>query len=246
VNHRLTVAAAAATALASVALYPLISTTGWFFAGLLAVIVVAAVGTLTRLRPLPVIVCLLAALAGLFLYLNVLFAGPQSFYWLVPTPASLGHLLLMVGLANSETTRFAPPVPGTNEIALLAAGGIGIIAAVTDLLAVRLRRPAIAGLPLLVLFSVPLTTIANPGWFSEVVVFSLGIAGYLALLSADGRERVRLWGRVVHTWPGQREPRGPDTRQLTAAGRRVGFAAVAVAAATAMPAHCRCPTRWCR
>ena len=94
-NHRLTVAAAAATVLASVALYPLISRTGWFFAGLGAVIVVAAVGTLTRLRPLPAIICFLAALAGLFLYLNVLFAGPQSFRWLIPTPASLGHLLLM-------------------------------------------------------------------------------------------------------------------------------------------------------
>ncbi len=228
-NHRLTVTAAAATVLASVALYPLISRTGWFFAGLGAVIVVAAVGTLTRLRPLPVIVCFLAALAGLFLYLNVLFAGPQSFHWLIPTPASAGHLLLMVGMANSETARFAPPVPVTNELALLAAAGIGIIAAVTDLLAVRLRRPAIAGLPLLVLFCVPLTTIANPGWFGEVVVFSLGIAGYLALLSAEGRERVRLWGRVVHTWPGQREPSGPDTRQLTAAGRRVGFATVVLA-----------------
>jgi len=229
VNHRLTVTAAAATVLASIALYSLISETGWFFAGIGAVIVVAAVGTLTRLRPLPGIVCFLAALAGLFLYLNVLFAGPESFHWLIPTPASVGHLLLMVGLANSETVRFAPPVPATNEITLLAAAGIGIIAAVTDLLAVRLRRPAIAGLPLLVLFCVPLTTIANPGWFGEVVVFSLGIAGYLALLSAEGRERVRLWGRVVHTWPGQREPRGPDTRQLTAAGRRVGFAAVALA-----------------
>jgi transglutaminase-like putative cysteine protease len=229
VNHRLTVTAAAAAVLASVSLFTLISRAGWFWAGMGAVIVVAAVGTLTRLRPLPVIVCFLAALAGLFLYLNVLFAGPQSFHWLIPTRASVDHLLLMVRLANSETARYSPPVPATNEIAMLAAAGIGIIAAVTDLLAVRLRRPALAGLPLLVLFCVPLTTIAHPGWVSEVLVFSLGIAGYLALLSAEGRERVRLWGRVVHTWPGQRELRGPDTRQLTAAGRRIGFAAVALA-----------------
>jgi transglutaminase-like putative cysteine protease len=229
VNHRLTVTAAAATVLASVSLYSLISGGGWFWAGLGAVIVVAAVGTLTRLRPLPVIVCFLAALAGLFLYLNVLFAGPQSFHWLIPTRASVDHLLLMVRLANSETARYSPPVPAANEIAMLAAAGTGFIAAVTDLLAVRLRRPALAGLPLLVLFCVPLTTIAHPGWSSEVLVFSLGITGYLAMLSAEGRERVRLWGRVVHTWPGQREPRGPDTRQLTAAGRRVGFAAVALA-----------------
>src|SRR5206468_7585985 len=63
-NHRLTVTAAVATVLASVALYSLISRTGWFWAGLGAVIVTAAVGTLTRLRTLPVIVCYLAVLAG--------------------------------------------------------------------------------------------------------------------------------------------------------------------------------------
>jgi transglutaminase-like putative cysteine protease len=228
-NHRLTVTAAAATVLASLAMYPLIARTGWFWSGIGAVIVVAAAGTLTRLRALPVIVCFLAALAGLFLYVNILFAGPESFYRVIPTPASVHHLLQLVGRANSQMARFAPPVPPSPGVVLLATAGIGIVAAATDLIAVRLRRPAIAGLPLLVLFCVPLTTTATTGWFSDAVVFSLGIAGYLALLSAEGRERVRLWGRLVRTWPGQLEARGPDTRQLTAAGRRVGFAAVVLA-----------------
>jgi len=228
-NHRLTVTAAAATVLASISLYPLITGTGWFFAGIGATIVVAGVGTLTRLRPLPVVVCFLAAVAGLFLYLNIVFAGPQSLYRLVPTPASVHHLMTLVASANTQTAKFAPPVPAGRGVVLLAAAGIGIVAAMTDLLAVRLRRPAIAGLPLLVLFCVPLTTIANPGWASDVTVFCLGIAGYLALLSAEGRERVRLWGRLVRTWSGQSEARGPDTRQLTAAGRRIGFATVVLA-----------------
>jgi transglutaminase-like putative cysteine protease len=228
-NHRLTVTAAAATVLASISLYPLITGTGWFFAGIGAAIVVAGVGTLTRLRPLPAVVCFLAALAGLFLYLNIVFAGPQSLYRLIPTPASVHHLMTLVALANAQTSKFAPPAPASRGIVLLTAAGIGLVAAMTDLLAVRLRRPAIAGLPLLVLFCVPLTTIANPGWVGDVTVFSLGIAGYLALLSAEGRERVRLWGRLVRTWSGQSEARGPDTRQLTAAGRRVGFATVVLA-----------------
>jgi transglutaminase-like putative cysteine protease len=228
-NRRLTVTAAVATVLASVSLYTLVTKLSWFFAGVGAVIVVAAVGALTRLRALPVIVCFLASLAGLFLYLNALFAGPESFSRLIPTRASAHQLIGLAERANSEMAGLAPPIPSTAGIVLLAAGGIGIVAIATDLLAVRLRRPALAGLPLLVLFCVPMTTIANPGWVSEVVVFSLGIAGYLALLSADGRERVRLWGRLVRPWPGREEPGGPDTRQLTAAGRRVGFAAVVLA-----------------
>ncbi|HKA98921.1 MAG TPA: DUF3488 and transglutaminase-like domain-containing protein [Streptosporangiaceae bacterium] len=228
-NNRLTVTAAMATVLTSIALHPLISQTGWFWAGIGAVIVTAAVGSLTRLRTLPVIVCYLAGLAGVLLYVNLLFAGPQSFLGLIPTPASLHHVAVLAQRANSQMASFAPPVPPTRGILVLSTAGIGIVAATTDLLAVRLRRPAIAGLPLLVLFCVPLTTTANPGWVSDVVVFTLAISGYLALLSAEGRERVRLWGRLVNTWPGRSEAKGPDTRQLTAAGRRVGFATVALA-----------------
>ena len=65
--------------------------------------------------------------------------------------------------------------------------------------------------------------------FSEVFQPDQGIFSPSYPLVPPERERVRLWGRVVHTWPGQREPRGPDTRQLTAAGRRIGFATVVLA-----------------
>jgi transglutaminase-like putative cysteine protease len=228
-NHRLTVTAAVAAVATSIALYPLISGTGWFWAGAGAAVVAAAVGTVTRLRVLPAIACFIAALAGLFLYLNILFAGPESLLRVVPTGASVHHLMWLAGQASGETAKYAPPVPASHGITLLATAGIGLVAAITDLIGVRLRRPAITGLPLLVLFCVPLTTDARPSGFGAAVVFCLGIAGYLALLSAEGRERVRLWGRLVRTWQGGTESRGPDTRQLAAAGRRIGFAAVVLA-----------------
>jgi ribosomal protein S8 len=48
-NIRLTVTAAIAVILASVSVYPLIESAGWFWAGVGAVIVTAAAGLITRL-----------------------------------------------------------------------------------------------------------------------------------------------------------------------------------------------------
>jgi len=228
-HPRLTLTAAAATLLASVSLYPLVHKSGWFWAGAGATLVVAGIGMLTRLRTLPVAVCLLAQLAGLAGYLNLVFASRYSAFRVLPTAASLHHLVFLLGRANHEMGKFPPPVPASRGIELLAAAGVGIVAIATDLTAVRLRRPALAGLGLLVLFCVPLTTPANPGPVSDTLVFCLGITGYLALLSADGRERLRLWGRFVRSWQSLPGSSGPDTRQLAATGRRLGFAAVLLA-----------------
>ena len=52
-NHRLTLTTAAAVLLASIALYPLFRGIGWFWAGVGAIVVVAAAGTATRLPALP-------------------------------------------------------------------------------------------------------------------------------------------------------------------------------------------------
>src|SRR5260370_1048003 len=59
---------------------------------------------------------------------------------------------------------------------------------------------ALAGSPLLVLFTVPVMMNASHNQFTTGVVFCLGGAGYMAMLSADGRERIRVWGRLVSLW----------------------------------------------
>jgi len=249
-NGRMTVTTAVACVLASTALLPLFSNSLWFAIAAGAVIVVAAAGALTRLRPLPVAACLAGGVAGLLLYLNLVFEARHSLLLVIPTPGSLIRLFELVGTGMNDSKRYAPPVPNLSGLLLLAAGGVGITAVMADLIAVRLRSTALAGLPLLVLFTVPVTMNASHDEFATGLVFCLGGAGYLAMLSADGRERIRVWGHLVSLWrPAPRPggtfdgddgrggaPRrvrgrgpGPDTRALAAAGRRVGLASIALA-----------------
>ena len=239
-NRRMTLTVAFAVALTSTVLYPLFIGSAWFYVGLGAIIAVAASGALSRLRTLPVVVCLAISVAGLLLYLNLVFEVRHSWALIIPTPGSLSRLWDLAGTGTAEAGKYAPPAPELSGLVLLAAGGIGIAAIVTDLIAVRLRSTALAGLPLLVLFTVPITMNAQHETIGTAVVFCLGTVGYLAMLSADGRERIRVWGRLVSLWRSGSvfddrrgmaragEP-GPDTRALAAAGRRVGLASVVLA-----------------
>jgi transglutaminase-like putative cysteine protease len=253
-NSRMTVATAVACVLVSTVLSPLFIDILWFVIGAGAVIAVAGTGALTRLRTLPVSVCLAAGLVGLLLYLNLIFEVRHSLLLVIPTPGSLSRLWHLAGTGLHDANRYAPPAPNRPGLLLLAAGGVGITAVLTDLISVRLRSAALAGLPLLVLFTVPVTMNAPHSQLTTVVVFCLSGAGYLAMLSADGRERIRVWGRLVSLWraaprygrapggtfdgtgsdgrglDGRGERRlGPDTRALAAAGRRVGLASIVLA-----------------
>ena len=253
-NTRMTVVTAVACVLVSTVLLPLFSDILWFVIAAGAVIAVAGTGALTRLRTLPVSVCLAAGLVGLLLYLNLVFEVRHSLLLVVPTPGSLSRLWHLAGTGLHDANRYAPPAPNRPGLLLLAVGGVGITAVLTDLIAVRLRSTALAGLPLLVLFTVPVTMNAPHSQLTTVLVFCLSGAGYLAMLSADGRERIRVWGRLVSLWRsaprygrtpggtfdgagsdgrgldgrGERRP-GPDTRALAAAGRRVGLASIVLA-----------------
>ena len=235
-NRRMTVTAAVAVVSTSTVLYPIFTGSLWFAASIGAVVTVAAVGALTRLRSLPVPVCLAAGVAGLLLYLNLVFEARHSLLFVIPTPASVSSLWRLAGTGFNDSRRYAPPVPNLPGLLLLTVAGVGITAVLTDLIAVRLRSTALAGLPLLVLFTVPVMVSAPHSQLVTGLVFCLGGAGYLAMLSADGRERIRVWGRLVSLWRGSggtaSQIRGPDTRVLAAAGRRVGLASIVLALCT--------------
>jgi hypothetical protein len=226
-------AAVVATFLVLIALVPLLTRPGW--ADRSAALMILAITALSAtgawpLRGFAVLACYLAAL---LLYLNVTFAHAFAFGGVIPSDSSIQALARLWQAAFAEF-RFAPPVPDAPPVSLVTAAGTGAVAIAVDILAVRLRRPAVAGLPLLLLFSVPVASNLKVFGTPQMIVFAASLAGYLALLSSDGRERLRMWGRLVtfrHVQSADETGSGPDTRDLSASGRRIGLAAVCLAIA---------------
>jgi transglutaminase-like putative cysteine protease len=229
VRTRLTIFAALATATSAIVLYPLFEAGTWFWRVLGAVVVVALTGLVTRRLRIPAVLSPLVALVTLAAFLTFCFARAGAPAGFVPTPGALARLAGLVARGLNDINHYAAPVPALTGIMLLTTIGVGVVAILVDLLAVRLRLAALAGLPLLALYSVPVAVQEEDiGWFA----FALGATGYLALLVVDGRERVHRWGRPVltrRTDETTARTEDADSGSLAAAGRRIGLAAVAVA-----------------
>lgn len=198
---RMTVMAALATLAGSLGLYPLYEQAGWFWAGFGAVLAVSGGGLLARRMRMPALVGFLFGLVALILYLNLVYASDEAWLGFIPTPESVRYLGALTDEGWRAANRYAAPVPLVPGISMLTAAGIGLVAVLVDLLAVRLHRTAPAGLPLLAMYSVPAAVREDGvGWLA----FGLGACGFLALLMADAREQVGGWGRTVTT---RRRPR---------------------------------------
>ena len=188
-DRKMTITAAVACVLVSTAVTPLFRSPLWFAAAVGAVSTAAGAGLLTRMRAPrvpPVLACLAAGVAALLLYLNLVFEGRHSLLYVIPTPGSLARLWDLAGAGLNEAHSYHQPAPDLPGLILLAAAGVGITAVLTDLIAVRLRSAALAGLPLLVLFGVPVTMNASQHQLVNGLVFCLAGAGYLAMLAVGG------------------------------------------------------------
>ena len=246
---RVTVFAALATFLGSLSLLPIYESLGWLPPVFLAVALVAATSFAAhRVRALGPAAPLFM-LAVLTCYLVAIYAHGVAPLGFVPGPAALRALHDTLSSGFTDTTDLAAPVPVTAGLGLMTTGGVGLVAVVVETLATNLRRPAVAGLPLLAIFTVPAAILSKGvGWQP----FVYAAAGYLALLLAEGRDRITRWGRPVRStratpvqryrdgagrpgpgWasssPISRSRASVVTTQLTQAGRRVGAVAVGIA-----------------
>lgn len=150
----------------------------------------------------------------------------------VPTVESVVGLADEVGLGVAAAQQYAAPVPaevGEAAVLLVVAGlATGLL---VDLFACTWRLAPLAGLPLLLVYTVPIGLIgADVPWW----VFALGAVGFLLLLARQESRRIRLWGRVVPQGgrgPARRVAHALTGGHLGATGRRVGLLATVVALA---------------
>ncbi len=199
----------------------------WFFPSVFAVVVVAAGAELARRTSASRATVPLAGLGALVAYLLVRYGHSEAVYQVIPTSGSLDRLGELASSGREDIARFAAPVGVSPGIEFLTVAGIGAVALAVDTLAVTYRRAALAGLPLLVLYTVP-TAVAPEGvnWLA----FAIGAIGFLTLLLAESRERVSRWGRPMrYTSPRPNWRPEVETAPLGQVGRRVGATALGLA-----------------
>ena len=223
-RHPMALVAGAATLLAAAPLATVYASYTWLFFCAVAVAVIIGTAMLVRSMRGPVWAQVLAMMGALLLFATFAFPSGDEILRLIPTPETFRHFNSLLVDAGNQIRDQAVPVPDHDGLLLLTTVGVGLVAVLVDLSAVGLRRPALAGLPMLAIYSVPVAVL--PGSLS-VLPFGLAAIGFLWLLVADSVDRVRRFGRRftgegrdVDLW---------EPSPLSAAGRRLGAVGLAVA-----------------
>ncbi|OLE25963.1 MAG: hypothetical protein AUG44_14470 [Actinobacteria bacterium 13_1_20CM_3_71_11] len=220
-------AAAGATLLATAPLAAIFASWTWIVHCLLVVATVCAAGIGARaLRAQPWLQAL-AMLAALLVMLTWLADGPGAVVGTIPTRTTFQAFGQLLSNASADIRKDGLPVPDEPGLLFLVGLGVGLVAILVDLLSVVLRRPAVAGFPMLAIYAVPVFVHQDS---VSPVPFAIGAIGFLWLLVADNLDRVRRFGRRF-TGDG----RGVDLWEpspLAAAGRRLALVGVVLAVAT--------------
>jgi len=193
-----------------------------FMLGLL----VGGVGIALRLARLPVLAVLaVQVVASSWAALAVITGNA------LPTRATLADLGSRINGAMESSQAYAAPVPpdAAGVEPLLILGGLACLLLV-DLLACSLRRVPLAGLPLLTIYTVPVSlTGEGVSWW----VFAATAAGFVLMLFLQENEHLSRWGRTL----GQdaQDPSGFSVRTGDVRSSAAGIAGLATAVALLLP-----------
>jgi transglutaminase-like putative cysteine protease len=150
----------------------------WLQLGVLSALVLASAAVvrhLTARRFLPPIVAALVLVAALTLF----FAPGTAFLGIVPTAESFGRFRALIDAAVVSINQQALPAVANIPITFLLCIGVGALTWLADLVALSLRSPALAGIPLVVLLAVPSAVAIDS---TDPFTFVAAAIAYLLLL----------------------------------------------------------------
>jgi len=208
-------AAALATFLGSFALVPVYSSSAWLPPVLAVIVVVLAGGLLMRVggpalwaryrpgRPVPdrlsalgVVLVPAGQLLLVLCLLTARYAPAEAIAGVIPTPGSLGQLSAVLAEGGAELQEQATPALPLTGLLVLTALFVAPIAVLVDLVTVAGRQATLAGLGLLVLYCIPVSTVTGSIGVTALAGPSAGLA---LLLWTDQHRRLASSGRPPGT-----------------------------------------------
>lgn len=190
---------------------------------LLGMVIATAIAMAARRKGAGTVVTAGLSLAALALYVVIIFEGASTFYGL-PTVTSVRGLATSLSRALQQSKIDFAPVPVRPGYVLLVAAAMWLAATVAEMGAFRWRRPLLAGVPAVALFTTAM--VLGTGKGSPFLVAGF-IAALLTFWGLESSHSLRSWGRWVPTFP-DRADDGPWS-VTGAIARRMGASVVAAA-----------------
>jgi transglutaminase-like putative cysteine protease len=190
---------------------------------LLGMLVSTAIAVAARRRGLRPTVTAALSLIALAWYLVVVFEGGSTLYGL-PTLASLRGLVASAGRAAEQSRVDFAPVPLRPGYVAFLVAGLWMAAGVAEMGTFRWRRPLLAGVPAIALFTIAMVLGTGKGSAFLVALF---VAALLTFWGLEASHSLQSWGRWVPTFPNR-----PDDGPWSVTGsiaRRMGASVVAAA-----------------
>lgn len=210
-----------ASALGVLPLCELFTDLGWLVDVWLTMAIVIAPAVLMRTRRWPGALQVWPGIALMVLWLTARFVHENALLGFIPLQATWHDVGTLMSQLHETARDGVAPVHTTVAIKLTLCAILGLLAALIDLLAVVGRHAALAGVPLLVVYTVAGAVTRHPvSW----ALFCASAIAFVLLLSVDAKRAIRDWG--VHIPKPGVSRSGPV---LPVSGQRIAVVAIALA-----------------